>query len=891
MTRPTIPVDPQDDTQLEFCLPLERALDAQACGGKAANLGRMLRAGLSVPPGFVLTSHALTEFIKHNRLQAPLARIEARIGDDAPAAAAQVKTLFAASRLPKALRAALVGAVQQLPGSRPLAVRSSAVGEDGALASFAGLLDSTLGVVGLSALEHALKDCWASRWSARVAAYVRTRAQSLAGMAVIVQVQVDARFAGVLFTRSPRAGHAEEMLCEYCPGLAERLVAGEITPAQIAIKRDGFALNQHYPPVGEDTDRIDPTVFESLANAALTSERLFGGPQDIEWALDSNKRLWLVQSRPITSTSQVREPLVVWSNANVNENFSAPISPLLYSVARQGYTHYFRNLGRAFGLARWRLERMQPDLDVIIGVQFGRMYYNLSAIHSVLRQAPLGERLVAWFDDFTGATDPQPAPQLSDSGFAVSPYGLLELARIAVKTAWQYLFIAKRVASFEARVDAFAKRNAPAELDKRSLIELRAELRAFLDIRLNRWNDAALADAAAMACYGALKASVARTFPEAESAHLHNSLLKGLTGLKSAEPVNELCALARAVREDAKLRALFSQRTGECIAERLSVDPELAEFNAKFQRYLECWGFRCSGELMLTVPSFQERPGELLDIVRSYANAADADSAERADAQRASREAITVDTLRNARVQRLLRWLAWPSRATQLRVLIGATQAAIGLRERARYQQALLYSRLRRIALAIGAQLRERGVLVAVDDVFFLSIQELDDLLSGVTMYPGQCAALVELRRAAHARFERLTPDDTLCAAPGEYPLSVSSSSENRGDAGASVLHGISVCGGVVRGPARVLSQVSETPALRSGDILVTRQTDPGWAPAFGTIGGLILERGGMLSHGAILAREYGIPTVVAVAGASDRIGPGTMIEVDGDRGDVRLLT
>jgi pyruvate,water dikinase len=419
---------------------------------------------------------------------------------------------------------------------------------------------------------------------------------------------------------------------------------------------------------------------------------------------------------------------------------------------------------------------------------------------------------------------------------------------------------------------------------------LRAALRAFLDIRLNRWTDAALADAAAMVCYGALKASVARTFPDAASAHLHNSLLKGLTGLKSAEPVGELCRLAHAVRADARLRALFLQLPGSAIAERLSADPEFADFNAMFQRYLERWGFRCSGELMLTVPSFQERPGELLEIVRSYANTTDAGPVERVQAQRASRESITADTLQRARVQRLLPWLGWPNRATPLRALIAATQAAIGWRERARYQQALLYSRLRRIALAIGAKLSARGVLAAVDDVFFLSIQELDDLLSGVAMYPDQSAALVKLRRAAHAQFEQLTPADTLCAAAGEYPSSGSSRPDNPCVAGASVLHGISVCGGVVRGPAKVLRQVSETHALRPGDILVTRQTDPGWAPAFGSIGGLVLERGGMLSHGAILAREYGIPTVVAIAGVADRIGSGTLIEVDGDRGDVRLL-
>jgi pyruvate,water dikinase len=218
------------------------------------------------------------------------------------------------------------------------------------------------------------------------------------------------------------------------------------------------------------------------------------------------------------------------------------------------------------------------------------------------------------------------------------------------------------------------------------------------------------------------------------------------------------------------------------------------------------------------------------------------------------------------------------------------TQAAIGLRERARYKQALLYSRLRRIALAAGQQLAQRGALAAPDDAFFLGIGELDDLLSGAAMYPEETRSLVELRKAAHARFEQRPLADVLVTAPGDYRTVAHGRSAAGESASARALHGMSVCGGVARGQARVLTHVAQSAELRPGDILVTRQTDPGWAPAFGAIAGLVLERGGMLSHGAILAREYGIPTVVGIAGALERIASNTPIEVDGDCGDVRLL-
>ena len=917
MTRLVDPIGPPcGDHQTELSVALERASDVQACGAKAMNLARMLRAGLPVPPGFVLTAGALDAFIAAGTLRTRLAEIERRlaIGDpaDAAAAEAQVEALFASTPLPAIVSDALQRARRQL--SPPLAVRSSAAGEDGEFASYAGLLCSTLGVEGTDALEQALKRTWASRWTVRAARYRRGLVVNAPRVAVIVQSQIEARCAGVLFTRSPLAGRGGEMLCEYCSGTAERLVAGAITPASLCIARDSLSVCDRGELPGAEA--IAPAALASLASCALAAERLFGGPQDIEWAIDRADCVWLVQSRPITATAHASRGRVVWSNANVNENFPAPISPLLYSIAAPGYTHYFRNLGRAFGLSRRRLERMTPDFRLIIGVHGGRMYYNLSAIHSILRQAPCGERLVAWFDDFTGASvdadhaescagSPQEAAADSGNpGMRFAPCGLRklrrprqrnllgdvrELAWIGIRTAWQYVFISRRVIAFERRIDAFALRTHPQRLSRKSLIELRDDLRAFLDIRLDRWTDAALADAAAMVCYGMLSAAVARSFPDAADAHLHNSLLKGITGLKSAEPVAALWALAQAVRSDEALRALFAECDSARAAECLAADPRFAAFNARFQDYLQRWGFRCSGELMLTVPSFQERPAELLEIVRAYANRPLVDPDAQLDAQRTSRENITAHALARAKKRRVAAWLPWPHAATVLECSIRMTQAAIGLRERARYKQALLYSRLRRVALTAGHQLAQRGALGVPDDVFFLAIGELDDLLSGAAMYPGETRALVELRKTAHGRFERQSLADVLITAPGDYKT-VSQGRSATGTGASPTLKGMSVCGGIARGRAKVLTHVAQSAELHPGDILVTRQTDPGWAPVFGAIAGLVLERGGMLSHGAILAREYGIPTVVGIAGAVDRIVSGTPIEVDGDCGDVRLL-
>jgi pyruvate,water dikinase len=236
----------------------------------------------------------------------------------------------------------------------------------------------------------------------------------------------------------------------------------------------------------------------------------------------------------------------------------------------------------------------------------------------------------------------------------------------------------------------------------------------------------------------------------------------------------------------------------------------------------------------------------------------------------------------------VLRLVGW-RRGTVLRVLLRWTKASIRLRERARLKQALLYSRLRRVALAVGDDLCADGRIERREDVFMLTMEELDALLSGSAMFP-DVRALIEIRRREHTRLGAMKPPDTFTLAEGTY-LEDAGITPITSAAGGSVLTGTSACGGRTTARATVLSDVTEAHRLRPGDILVTRQTDPGWGPVFPLISGLVMERGGMLSHGAIIAREFGIPSIVGVADATRLIPSGATVCLDGDRGSVRLLT
>ncbi len=881
-----------------FMDPLEAEVDLELVGGKAHTLGRLLRSGVSVPQGFVLRTGALETHLREARIaedihslcgKADFGRAEVRAS-----VSATIHSLICSAALPAMIRDELLARAVPLLTRGKVVVRSSAVGEDSKSASFAGQLDSVLHISEAESLERAVLTCWASYWSDRALFYRGARGMPSAGMGVVIQQQVDARAAGVMFTDDGDGG----LLVEYAVGLGDALVAGAVDPARIRIDRVTGVVQR----LGEHIAEADAVVLAargvaSLLDAATRVESELGVAQDVEWAMRADGTLSIVQSRPITASLGKTRKLaanvprtILWSNANVNENFPAPISPFLYSVASAGYTHYFRNLGRAFGIAPHRIRAMEPAFAQIIGVHGGRMYYNLTNIHAVIRLAPFGDALASAFDSFVGAREDLPGHGVRPATNRLAQ--ISEVALIAARTTWQYLFLDRRIRRFERSADEFAERTRPARLPERSLAELRALLAEFMAIRCHGWKDPSLADTAAMACYGTLQRLIAHAHPGRVEA-AHTSLLKAIPGVVSNEPVHLLWALSRRIRSDERLAHLIENGDAASVLGAIATDPQLSGFRKLFDQYLGDWGFRCSQELMLTTPSFQEDPAPLIAILRAYARL-DAESPVQCMARQAiERETETKRALAALAGKRipLIPWITW---APVLRVLLPWTHASIRYRERARLKQALLYSRLRHVALAMGDELVRRDLLATRDDVFWFTVSELNELASGGAMFAHSARETVTLRARAHARLSTMTPPDSFSLPEGEYFDGLSTDdipgSRETGADAVGVLRGITACTGSVTGRASVLRDVTEAERLAKGDVLVTRQTDPGWGPVFFLISGLVIERGGMLSHGAILAREFGIPCIVGVREATRVIPNGARITVDADKGCVHVV-
>jgi phosphohistidine swiveling domain-containing protein len=869
-------------------ISLFEARDLSSVGAKAARLARLMAAAIPVPPGFVVTEKARRAFFTAGSLAPTVEELEKRLAaGDGPAAreiAAALRERLAETSLPRGIREGLFRRFREVFASRPVIVRSSGIGEDGLEASYAGILDSIPDVSSSDGLENALKACWASAWSERSLSYQLAREVRLQGMGVVVQLQIASVVSGVLFTESPNPDPDDVLVGEYCRGPGRALVSGEVDPVRFKVSRSDLRLIEHTAPSGEAAALSDDCVL-ALARLGLEIERLFEGPQDIEWTIDGEGGLHVVQSRPITTPTPAGR--IVWSNANVSENFPGPVTPFVYSFAETGYEHYFRNLARAYGVPERRIQAADPAFQQIIGAHGARIYYNLTNIHRVLRSVPHGDWLARYFDGFVGVEKGE-AERQRPAEPNLGLRTLFELAVMGVKTTRLYVGLDRRVRDFETTIDRFASRWTPERLARAPLPELLEALREIIDIRGHRWLGASLADAAAMVTSGALKALLGGagvTAPE------QAQLFRGMPDIVSARPAHELWQLSRRIRNDAALRALFERQEGEDIWKVLKEEASFAWFRAALERYLDDWGFRSSGELMMTRPSFQERPAELIDLLKPYARletGAPHEKVEREAERRRLAEAAVAATLLRQKIHRLIPIL---TKATVFRHLLRWTHRSIALRERARLKQALLYSRCRRVVLAIGKRLCEKGTLEKPEDAFFLSWRELTRLLAGAEMFPEIVSELVAVRKEEHSRLSLLAPPDHFTLPRGAYLEAKLSRIRSEEAVGAGrTLSGTGAGGGRARGPAAVLREVSEGHRLKGEDVLVAPQTDPGWGTLFPLIRGLVLEKGGLLSHGAILAREFGIPSVVGVKDATSVIGEGRRLEVDGDSGLVVVL-
>ncbi|MFI0419158.1 PEP/pyruvate-binding domain-containing protein [Spongiactinospora sp. 9N601] len=815
--------------------------DVGRAGSKAVNLAAMLGKGFSVPDGFVITTAAYD-------------RVRPQTGK----AARSMREAILATDLPEDLVRAVADAYGALAegGDAVVAVRSSSPSEDLADASFAGQYDTSLNVSGLQAVLAAVRGCWASLWSDRADRYRIAHGVDgrEATIAVIVQRMVDARAAGVLHTLNPVTGRRSEMVVEAVKGVGEAVVSGTVVPDQYVLGETG--------PEPTGSGCLEPADLRRLREVGSALQQAFGGPQDVEWAIDAADRLWLTQTRPITTAFPVPEPadgrLRAYWSVNVYQGLAQPLTPMGSLMIRQrqrGMSAYLTGIG------------FSPE---IIDVS-GWLYWDIT--EGVIDDAKRPS-MVSFADDLAApsgqiiaalAADPRFAPERPAGRRSGPPAPARRRGRIAA--AWLFPRTARervrrraeqhvRALTGPAHATA-AERLRWVEAHHRTICRIEADL-----------------PRAANTAGGLAQRLAARLLDGIASAEEINACFRGVPANPTTEMDLRLWRLAMSAKADPRSLAALSEQEPWHLAQsyRRGELPDVLSDGVR--GFLARYGCRVAAEMDLGLPRWADDPAPVFRTLISYVHAADTGFDAAAEFAAARREA-------RAKVAELVRRV--PVRRAGVRLAAGfllrAARELRGLRELPKYYLMRGYQELRRQLLPAGDDLVRDGVLDRADDVMFLDLDEIRAALRGGDGF----RATVAERRAIYERElkRRQVPAVVLSdgTAPEYRPVETGDDALLRGLAGAS---------GLASGPARVVFD-PDTARIAPGEVLVCPSTDPGWTPLFLNAAAIVTETGGMISHGTTVAREYGIPAVVGAAGATTRIQDGQVITVDGSRGTVTL--
>ena len=871
---------------MKWLVPLAEAHEAARFGRKAAELAVLgALPGVCVPEGFALDAAAFDAVLRASlpTAQWPEALLAGPTIDRRATRLAAIRQRFLDAPLPDELAAELLQVADSL-GGQSLAVRSSGLHEDASMASAAGLQESFLGVRGAVALVDAVRRCWASLYAERALTYLaRQRGASPVGMAVIVQVMVDAECAGVLFTADPLDGARGVAVIEATRGLGVGVVDGRSTPEVLRVRRsDGTVLQRTaivaavatvvaaeggiheevLPEAARGTPVVSAALLRDLRALADRVEARAGEPRDIEWAW-SQDTLWLLQARSIvglpgasTGASGLDDRRGwIWSNVNVGEALPGVATPLTWSIAMAFSERGFRKAFAGLGC------EVTPELE-LVGIFHGRIYLNLTNFVRVARQVPLlSPRMLI---ELGGGGGLEAVEQQVGAG-SWWPF-VRRLPRTLGILAAENLGLEARLRRFEAEFREARARFAALPFAAAPRLALRQALR---DARalLDHTGELMLTCASGyLASIVAMRELLRRVLP-GESERLERELLAGFADLDSAAPGIALVHIAEIARQEPAARAVILG--GDAL--RLRVDDLPAGPTRRaFESFLKAYGFRCPREAELSTPRWREAPGTLFAAMRAYLQQSDDRPIGRVERQlRLRAEAEDNLALRLPPVAR-----------SGARHLLARTRRFARLRERMRARVTEVLGFIRMIALEASARLAHTSAGKNPDGAFFLTVDELDGWLGGEL---SDAEAVIAMRRAEVAR-DLARPDP-----PASFvgsPPSVASSPEPVGDR----FTGVAASPGVVTGRVRVLREPGDGALLTPGEVLVTAVADVGWTPLFLVATAVVTELGGALSHAALVAREYGVPAVVNVVGATRALKTGDRVRVDGDRGVVERL-
>ncbi|MDX1415406.1 MAG: PEP/pyruvate-binding domain-containing protein, partial [Candidatus Promineifilaceae bacterium] len=857
----------------------------ETVGGKALNLARLARANFPIPPGFFIPTAVYREFVSHNDLSQPIAKALSEMAatsmDDLSAAAEAIQRRFRGASFPPGLAAALDDAWRWL-GAVPVAVRSSATAEDLPGFSFAGQQDTYLNTLGGKALHKAVAACWVSLWTARAIGY-RLRngiSQQNIALAVIVQAMVPSESSGVLFTANPLTGLRSETVIDATFGLGEALVGGHVEPDHYVVDMKNGSITHKFlgskkvlieakSKGGVITRDIDAAKVQAIPDALIGRlaqigakiENLFHFPQDIEWAYAEGE-LHILQSRPITSLFPLpqglpHEPLQVFLSFAAVQGVLDPLTPLGRDAVREIFTAG----GRLFGIKATR------DTQTAVYESGERLWINITALirNSIGRRVvPAAFGLVepGTLQAVEGIWNDQ---RLLPGKKTLSAEARGKILRILIPLAANILMNlaaprrrrAKVIAHGEDTLHKIEARCAAIAGDRWQKLDQRADL--LPDFGAEHFPQVFLlfvsVVAAGMASWNLLNKLAARAVEQEDDAaqlsmrDLALQVTRGMPYNPTTEMDLALWAIARHIgSEPASVRAFQNHPASELAA--LFLDGELpGGIQQDVREFMKDYGGRGLAEIDLGRTRWADDPTYIFETLASYLQITDENQApDKVFAQGAESAQRAIGQIETAVRQTRLGWF----KARLVRFFAGRARQLMGARENPKFFAVRVFWLIQQELLQSGREFVRAGELHQANDLFYLTTSELK---SFAAQEERDWRPLIAARRQTNEREYLRRQIPRLLLSDGRAFYEGVSTIESSG----KDLIGSPVSPGSVEGRVRVVLNPTQA-GLIPGEILVCPGTDPSWTPLFLSAAGLVMEVGGMMTHGAVVAREYGIP-------------------------------
>lgn len=824
-----------------FISDIKNPTKSDLVGGKTFNIFKLIRNNINTPKGFCITTKALEYYMDFNNIT--------------PENAHKITE----GEMPPDLKQTIQNAYHTyIDGT--CAVRSSGTAEDLQKASFAGQYQTVLNV-GYDTLCDAVKECWASLWSIPAVEYRKHMKIHNASMAVLVQDMIPATCSGVLFT-------GDTITIEAVYGLGDILVGGEVVPDKYTVDRKNFSnvtteiaskpvmsqAGTHgvektpVPASLRETPVLTQETMSQLCEISLKIEDIFGCPQDIEWGIHNNDII-IFQARPIT----VEQLKPEWTRANISE-------------MQPGYVTYLsrppENRPDFFVLSTLPLLQCFGIKDVPKDIKFaeyiyGHIYINLTNAHNIICQIPGLTPEV--FDRSIGHTSPQKVPP---SKFTASDLlrvvpGVLRILRLILHLPGQIEEVTQEASQIieDMKTTNFAEKN---------LQELNNLVWKMYDINQKVFQVHSCNALVAAPCFDIL-----RTMVQEYGEGTENILITGLEGMSSYRLGVEMWKLAQKARQWPRVSQVILTKDHVC--ETLKTFQEGNQFLTEFYQFTDAYGDRCYEEPELSTPRWGENPEFVLSMVANYLQS-DTNPEHILQNQIKKREETTRHILDNMNFFK--RFI--------FKKVLEKEQYYIITRENTKTVWTKSLAVIRSLYLNIADILVDKGIIEDKTHIFFLKMTEVSEIISGA-LTKNDVKPLIHNRKQEKETYQNLDVPDCIVGSPP--PIDALQHDREP----THTLTGTGCSPGVVTGKAKVVSTPGECTELKKGDILVAPVTDPGWSPLFVTAGGLVMELGSSLSHGVIIAREYGIPAVVGVKNATSVIESGQIITVDGTQGTVSI--